>query len=44
MLTLGLTHCTHKQSYKYMFLNTVVYTTVGTIVAAVLFILFPGLG
>ena len=44
VLTLGLTHCTHKQSYKYMFLNTVVYTTVGTIVAAVLFILFPGLG
>lgn len=43
VLTLGLTHCTHKQSYKYMFLNTVVYTTLATIVAAVLFILFPGL-
>ena len=43
VLTLGLTHCTHKQSYKYMFLNTVVYTTIATIVAAVLFILFPGL-
>ena len=44
VLTLGLIHCTHKQSYKYMLLNTVVYTSIGTIVAAILFILFPGLG
>lgn len=44
VLTLGLTKCTQKESYKYMFLNTVVYTFIATVVAAVLFIAFPGLG
>ncbi len=44
ILTLQLTGCTHKEGYKPMFLMSVVYTLVGTIVAGVLFILFPGLG
>lgn len=43
ILTLQLTGCTHKEGYKPMFLMSVVYTLVGTIVAGVLLILFPGL-
>lgn len=43
ILTLQLTGCTHKEGYKPMFLMSVLYTLVGTIVAGVLFILFPGL-
>ncbi len=42
VLGLGLTHCTHKESYKPMFLMTVVYTFAATIVCALL-CLIPGL-
>ena len=43
ILTLGLTGTTHKESYKPMFIMSVGFTLVGTIVAGILLILFPGL-
>ena len=42
VLALALAKCTHKESYKPMFLMTVAYTLLGTIVAALL-CLVPGL-
>lgn len=44
ILSLSLAKTNHKQSYLPMFLMTVAYTLVGTIVAAAMFALFPGLG
>ena len=41
ILTLGLTHETHKSAYLPMFLMTVVYTTVATIVTGILFTIAP---
>lgn len=43
VLGIGLAKTSHKESYKPMFLMTVAYTLLGTIVAAVLLALFPGL-
>lgn len=43
ILTIGLARTTHKQSYKPLFLMTVVYTLIGTLVAMGLFLLFPNL-
>lgn len=43
ILGLQLAKTNHKESYKPMFMMTVAYTLLGTIIAAVLFILFPGL-
>ncbi len=43
LLTLGLTKTTHKEAYKPLFLMTVTYTLIGTLVAMALFMLFPGL-
>ena len=43
ILTLQLTGCTHKEGYKPMFLMSVLFTLIGTIVAGAMFILFPGL-
>ena len=42
-LQLGLTKTTHKQSYKPIFMQTCVWTSIGTIVCALLFFAFPGL-
>lgn len=43
ILTLQLTGCSHKEAYKPMFLQTVVFTLGGAVIAAVLIMLFPGL-
>lgn len=43
VMTLGLTGTTHKEAYKPMFIMSVGFTLLGTIVAAALIILFPGL-
>ena len=43
ILTLGLTGTTHKEAYKPMFVMSVLFTLIGTIVAGVLLIVFPGL-
>lgn len=43
ILTLQLIGCNHKEAYKPMFLQTVVFTLIGAIIAAVLIIAFPGL-
>lgn len=43
ILTLQLTGCSHKEAYKPMFLQTVVFTLGGAIIATVLIVLFPGL-
>lgn len=43
ILTLGLARTSHKESYKPMFLMTVAYTLVGTLVAMAMFLMFPGL-
>jgi len=42
-LTLKMTGTTHKESYKPMFIMSVGFTLLGTIVAGILLILFPGL-
>ncbi len=44
VLTLGLTGCTHKEAYKPMFMQSVVFTLIGAVVATVLLMLFPALG
>ena len=43
LLILGMSKISHKEGYLPVFLVTVAYTLVGTIVAALLFIFFPGL-
>jgi len=43
VLTLKMTGTTHKESYKPMFIMSVGFTLLGTIVAGILLILFPGL-
>ncbi len=43
ILTLNLIGCTHKEAYKPMFIQSVVFTLIGSIVATVLLIAFPGL-
>lgn len=43
ILTIGLARTSHKESYKPMFLMTVIYTLIGTLVAMALFLAFPGL-
>ncbi len=43
VMTLNLTGTTHKEAYKPMFIMSVGFTLLGTIVAAALIILFPGL-
>lgn len=43
ILTLSLTGNTHKEGYKPMFIMSVGFTLLGTVVAAVLLMLFPGL-
>jgi len=43
LLSISIARSTHKQSYLPMFLQTVVYTFIGTIVAAALLVAFPGL-
>lgn len=43
IVALGLAHVNHKQGYKPMFYMTVLITLLGSIVAAALFYLFPGL-
>ncbi len=44
LLILGLSKIKHKEGYLPVFLMTVAYTLVGTVIAAVMFMLFPGLG
>lgn len=43
VLTIGLARSTYKDSYKIMFLNSLVYTLIGTIVAALICVAAPGL-
>lgn len=43
ILTLKLTGTTHKEAYKPMFIMSVAFTLLGTVVAGILLILFPGL-
>lgn len=43
VLTIGLSRSTYKDSYLPMFLNTLVYTLIGSIVAAIICIAAPGL-
>jgi len=43
VLTLKMTGTTHKESYKPMFIMSVGFTLLGTIVAGILLMLFPGL-
>lgn len=43
ILTLQLIGCNHKEAYKPMFLQTVVFTLIGAVIAAVMIIAFPGL-
>lgn len=43
ILTLQLTGCTHKEAYKPMFMQTVVFTLIGAVIATVLLIAFPGM-
>lgn len=44
ILTLHLIGCNHKEAYKPMFLQTVVFTLIGSIIATVMIVLFPSLG
>lgn len=43
ILTLQLIGCNHKEAYKPMFLQTVVFTLIGAIIAAAMIIAFPSL-
>lgn len=42
VLTIGLSRSTYKKSYPIMFLNTLVYTLIGSIVAALICVAAPG--
>lgn len=42
-LQMGLVKTTHKESYKPIFLQTCLWTTIGTIVCALIYFAFPGL-
>ena len=44
IMTLGMSKTTHKESYKPMFLMSVIWTLIGTIVCALLLTAFPSLG
>ncbi|MCR5082460.1 MAG: hypothetical protein K6B15_03205 [Parasporobacterium sp.] len=44
IMTLGMIKCTHKEAYKPMFLMSVIWTLIGTVVAGILFVAFPQLG
>jgi len=43
ILTLKLIGCSHKEAYKPMFLQSVLFTLGGAIIATVLIVLFPAL-
>ena len=43
VLTIGLSRSTYKKSYPVMFLNTLVYTLIGSVVAALICVAVPGL-
>lgn len=43
IVALGLAGTSHKESYKPMFLMSVAWTFIGTLVAGILFVAFPGL-
>ena len=43
ILTLRMIGCTHKEAYKPMFIQSVIFTLIGAVVATVLLVIFPGL-
>ncbi len=43
ILTLSMIGCDHKEAYKPMFMQSCIFTLIGTIICAVLIIAFPGL-
>lgn len=43
VLTIGLSRSTYKDSYKIMFLNSLVYTLIGTVVAAIIYVAAPNM-
>ncbi|MCC8151503.1 MAG: hypothetical protein LIO96_08640 [Lachnospiraceae bacterium] len=43
ILTLNMIGCTHKEAYKPMLIQSVVFTLLGSIAATIILVLFPGL-